>query len=170
MLINKKDILNSEVYTYPWEHQIVDDIIDVDSFNRIQTVCKHLINLEHVKKYPLLSKKIKQSSLGSWNLSQCFHIYDLINSGISEELVKLVFDISKQFLDIAPQIQSKYSNPRLFDSYQVVPKINMNFERYIWMVRLHPKNPITNLMVRQKYARIARELDKEFNDKLSNPD
>jgi hypothetical protein len=48
--------------------------------------------------------------------------------------------------------------------------IKMNFERFIWMVRLHPKNPITNLMMRQKYARIARELDKEFNDKLSNPD
>jgi site-specific DNA-adenine methylase len=43
--------------------------------------------------------------------------------------------------------------------------IKMNFERYIWMVRLHPKNPITNLMMRQKYARIAEELQKEFSEK-----
>jgi len=30
---------------------------------------------------------------------------------------------------------------------------------------LHPKNPITNLMMRQKYARIAEELQKEFSEK-----
>jgi hypothetical protein len=42
----------------------------------------------------------------------------------------------------------------------------MNFERFIWMVRLHPKNPITNLMMRQKYARIAKELEKEFDNKI----
>ena len=44
--------------------------------------------------------------------------------------------------------------------------IKMNFERFIWMVRLHPKNPITNLMMRQKYARIAKELEKEFDNKI----
>jgi hypothetical protein len=38
----------------------------------------------------------------------------------------------------------------------------INVERVYWMVRLHPKNPITNLMVRWKYDRIARELQKEM--------
>jgi hypothetical protein len=40
--------------------------------------------------------------------------------------------------------------------------IKVNIERVYWMIRLHPKNPITNLMMRWKYARIARELQKEF--------
>jgi hypothetical protein len=38
----------------------------------------------------------------------------------------------------------------------------MNIERTFWMIRLHPKNPITNLMMRWKYDRIARELEKEL--------
>jgi len=38
----------------------------------------------------------------------------------------------------------------------------INVERVYWMVRLHPKNPITNLMMRWKYDRIARELQKEM--------
>ena len=39
----------------------------------------------------------------------------------------------------------------------------LNIERMFWMIRLHPKNPITNLMMRWKYERIARELEKELN-------
>lgn len=42
----------------------------------------------------------------------------------------------------------------------------VNIERIFWMIRLHPKNPITNLMMRWKYDKIAKELEKEFSDKL----
>ena len=48
--------------------------------------------------------------------------------------------------------------------------IKVNIERVYWMIRLHPKNPITNLMMRWKYARIAKELQKEFNDSLRQTD
>lgn len=44
----------------------------------------------------------------------------------------------------------------------------VNIERVFWMVRFHPRNPITNLIKRWEYARLAKELEKEFNDKLSN--
>jgi hypothetical protein len=38
----------------------------------------------------------------------------------------------------------------------------MNIEKMFWMIRLHPKNPITNLMMRWKYDKIARELQEEM--------
>jgi hypothetical protein len=38
----------------------------------------------------------------------------------------------------------------------------LNIERIFWMIRFHPKNPITNLMMRWKYDRIARELQEEM--------
>jgi hypothetical protein len=38
----------------------------------------------------------------------------------------------------------------------------LNIERMFWMIRFHPKNPITNLMMRWKYERIARELQEEM--------
>jgi hypothetical protein len=40
--------------------------------------------------------------------------------------------------------------------------IRINTERMLWMIRLHPKNPITNLMMKWKYAKIAKELEKEY--------
>jgi hypothetical protein len=40
--------------------------------------------------------------------------------------------------------------------------IRINTERMFWMIRLHPKNPITNLMMKWKYERLARDLMKEY--------
>lgn len=39
----------------------------------------------------------------------------------------------------------------------------LNFERLFWMIRFHPKNPITNLIKRWEYDKIAKELEKELN-------
>ena len=46
--------------------------------------------------------------------------------------------------------------------------IRINTERMFWMIRLHPKNPITNLMMKRKYDRIAKELEKEYNVSVQN--
>jgi hypothetical protein len=46
----------------------------------------------------------------------------------------------------------------------------LNVERMLWLIKFHPRNPITNLMMKWKYDRLARELEKEFSDKLSNSD
>ncbi len=50
--------------------------------------------------------------------------------------------------------------------------IKINTERMFWMIRLHPYNPITNLIMKWKYDRIAKEIIKELNvpiqDKQNN--
>jgi len=40
--------------------------------------------------------------------------------------------------------------------------IKINTERMFWMIRLHPKNQITNLMMKWKYEKLARELQAEM--------
>ena len=45
--------------------------------------------------------------------------------------------------------------------------IKINTERMLWMIRLHPKNPITNLMMKWKYERLARELQAEMECKAT---
>jgi hypothetical protein len=44
----------------------------------------------------------------------------------------------------------------------------LNVERMLWLIKFHPKNPITNLMMKWKYDRLARELEKELSDRLSD--
>lgn len=43
--------------------------------------------------------------------------------------------------------------------------IKVAIERFFWMIRFHPKNPITNLIMKFKYDKMARELQKEFEQK-----
>jgi hypothetical protein len=43
--------------------------------------------------------------------------------------------------------------------------IKINIDRVYWMIRLHPKNPITNLIMKRKYDKIARELQEELSKK-----
>jgi len=42
--------------------------------------------------------------------------------------------------------------------------IGVKIESLFWMIRLHPKNPITNLIKRWEYDRIAKELMKEYEE------
>ena len=40
--------------------------------------------------------------------------------------------------------------------------MKLNVQRYWWMMRLHPQNPITNLIKRWEYDRLAKELQREM--------
>jgi hypothetical protein len=40
--------------------------------------------------------------------------------------------------------------------------IKVNMERAFWMIKLHPKNPITNYFMKKQYEKIAKELHKEL--------
>lgn len=43
--------------------------------------------------------------------------------------------------------------------------VKVNIERFYWIVRFHPQNPITNLIMKWKYDKMARDLEKEFAEK-----
>lgn len=45
--------------------------------------------------------------------------------------------------------------------------MRVNIERMLWMIRFHPRNPITNLMMKWKYERLARELQAEMECKAT---
>jgi hypothetical protein len=43
--------------------------------------------------------------------------------------------------------------------------MKITFTRYVMLIKLHPRNPITNYMARVKYSKIAKELHAELNKK-----
>ena len=40
----------------------------------------------------------------------------------------------------------------------------IKIERLYWMIRFNPKNPVTNLLMKWKYDRLALELHRELTD------
>lgn len=55
-------------------------------------------------------------------------------------------------------------DPNVGEFITLVSKVvKVNVERTWWMIRFHPQNPVTNLIKRWEYAKIAKELEKEFS-------
>lgn len=42
----------------------------------------------------------------------------------------------------------------------------VNIGRYYWLIRFHPRNPITNFIREQQFKKIAKEIEKEFQSKM----
>jgi hypothetical protein len=43
--------------------------------------------------------------------------------------------------------------------FKMVP---IQVQRFFWMIRFHPRNPITNFLMGRKYEKLARDLEKEL--------
>lgn len=41
----------------------------------------------------------------------------------------------------------------------------ITIQRYFWILRYHPKNPITNFFMARRYAKMAKEIHKELTSK-----
>lgn len=45
--------------------------------------------------------------------------------------------------------------------------LKINTERFFWMLKYHPNNFITTWIQNQKYEKLAKELEKEYQEKGS---
>ena len=50
----------------------------------------------------------------------------------------------------------------------VFKMMKLNVVRLLWMIRFHPNNFITTWTQNRKYDRMAKELEKELNDSITN--
>ena len=44
----------------------------------------------------------------------------------------------------------------------VFKMIPIHIQRFFWMIRFHPRNPITNFLMKRKYENLARDLEREL--------
>lgn len=52
------------------------------------------------------------------------------------------------------------------DAINLVFKLFLvKIERLYWMIRFHPKNPVTNLLMKWKYNRLALELHRDLTNR-----
>jgi hypothetical protein len=46
-----------------------------------------------------------------------------------------------------------------------IKMLGLNIRRFYWLLRFHPKNPITNLIRKIEYAKILRQIEKDMKNK-----
>ena len=98
MLINKQGIVDAVVSQEPWEHILVDNFVDADTFDKFSKISQYLLDLGVHRR-------------GKENI---FHLDDLRNCGVSEELLKVYSQVGKNLEDtsIWEAIWNKFSTHR----------------------------------------------------------
>lgn len=46
--------------------------------------------------------------------------------------------------------------------------LKVNTERFIWKIRFHPRNPISNYLLWRRSLKMAEEMQKEFSQRTEN--
>lgn len=46
--------------------------------------------------------------------------------------------------------------------------LKVNIERFIWKIRFHPRNPISNYLLWRRSLKMAEEMQKEFSQRTEN--
>tara|TARA_R110000787_G_scaffold274421_1_gene382367 strand:- start:34 stop:642 length:609 start_codon:yes stop_codon:yes gene_type:complete len=99
-------ILTSPVLQDPWQHQIIDDTIPTDVFDRLQSQCQQFLNMDN-----------------GGNLRFIFpDEFDQYGIDLYDE----VYDIGKTILDNAKAlVKDLYTNPRWYNSLTVYAHISI---------------------------------------------
>jgi|TARA_B100000085_G_scaffold149525_1_gene135959 hypothetical protein len=109
MLVNKKGIVDAELQTFPWEHILVDDFIEPDTYKKL---------LKIADKVKDMGDSIKLSRVSKYDpkFNECvFGIKHLLELGVEEEIVKLYANVLDDILSLRDTIWSKFSKHRASD-------------------------------------------------------
>jgi hypothetical protein len=108
-MINVENIRNSEINTDPWEHLVVDDILDPIVFDELSLTLSILS--------PQL-EKIERNKDGWWP-------FELEAMGVDQKTIDMVMNINRKFLEISDIILEKFTNPSKSNvGYYSIPRMN----------------------------------------------
>jgi hypothetical protein len=106
-MINVESIITAEISSVPWEHLVVENILNQEIFE--------MLSSELLKVSPHL-KNIQRNKNGWWP-------FELIKMGITQDVIDVIMKINKQILDNSNLILSKFKNPnRSSIGYYSVPR------------------------------------------------
>jgi hypothetical protein len=108
-MINIKNIKNAEIRTDPWEHLVVENILDLDIFNKL------------VKEFKKLTPKlidVKRNKDGWWP-------NELADMEVDQEIIDILMNINRQILQNSDVVLEKFSDPNRSEiGYYSVPRFN----------------------------------------------
>lgn len=107
-MINLDAILQSKINSEPWEHLVIRNVLNQDSFNAIRS--------DIVSIMPKLKDQLWDKN-GYWP-------FELLSLGVKQETVDLIMQVNKSFLDLYETILSKFSQPNKSKiGYYSIPRL-----------------------------------------------
>jgi hypothetical protein len=108
-MINIKNIKNAEIRTDPWEHLVIENILDLDIFKKL---------VEEFKKLTPKLIDVKRNKDGWWP-------NELADMGVDQEIIDILMNINRQILQNSDVVLEKFSNSNRSEiGYYSVPRFN----------------------------------------------
>lgn len=112
-LLNIDSIINNHVVSEPWQHKIIDDILDISVYNDLK---------EALTKLSKLKKNDEFYGDGIWPI-EC----DFFN--LPNNIKEYMIETQKEFLSIKDQLLPQFENPMKSDiGYFGIPKFNYSIK------------------------------------------
>jgi hypothetical protein len=108
-MLNLENLKNAKLLTEPWEHLLVDNILEKEIFEQL---------VEEFKKITPKLIDIKRNKDGWWP-------NELADMGISSDIINIIMKINRQILENSNTILDKFSDPNRSNiGYYSVPRYN----------------------------------------------
>ena len=104
MLVNKQGIVDAELQTFPWEHILVDNFIEENTFNELLKIADHIKSIEST---------FKDSIHYVPEYNECvFNLKHLIQIGVDPKVVELYAKVLDDIKKLKTTIWDKFSDHR----------------------------------------------------------
>ena len=124
MFYNIDSILKSELHKEPWEHKVVDNSINPDVFKTLSLIPKMILN-KNRRGTPLMTKFIHESKVDYEGA--IMDLKTLLDVGLAENMVELLYDCGKSFFDAKDQILEQFSSHQKSSDGEYLFDVNLQF-------------------------------------------
>ena len=124
MFYNIDSILKSELRKEPWEHKVVDNSINPEVFKTLSLIPKMILN-KNRRGTPLMTKFIHESKVD--DEGAIMDLKTLLDVGLAENMVELLYDCGKSFFDAKDQILEQFSSHQKSSDGEYLFDVNLQF-------------------------------------------
>jgi hypothetical protein len=124
MFYNIDSILKSELRKEPWEHKVVDNSINPEVFKTLSLIPKMILN-KNRRGTPLMAKFIHESKVD--DEGAIMDLKTLLDVGLAENMVELLYDCGKSFFDAKDQILEQFSSHQKSSDGEYLFDVNLQF-------------------------------------------
>ena len=124
MFYNIDSILKSELRKEPWEHKVVDNSINPEVFKTLSLIPKMILN-KNRRGTPLMTKFIHESKVDYEGA--VMDLKTLLDVGLAENMVELLYDCGKSFFDAKDQILEQFSSHQKSSDGEYFFDVNLQF-------------------------------------------
>ena len=117
-------LYNAEIIHEPWPYTVIDDFFTKDTWEKLSQISKYILSDTPNEYLKNCIQKGKETTVGG----KVFNIWELIQSGVPEDIVECYWDACEEILENRERIYSQFPYHKPDADSLMKPCLNLDFE------------------------------------------